>query len=149
MRIITALLLVATLGCGNKKDEGEKAAEDFVAKSARGDLEELKKAIASPAPGDGKYKCAHMANIDTLEKADKALAAEFKQLCTKDLYLAMMKVEVEKAEAARKAKPDEQVLSECYNASFDYAKSEMTEAKTIDAAKDYIARFEAACPPKK
>lgn len=149
MRIASALVFVALLGCGKKQDEGEKAAGDYVAKSAKGDLEELKKAIASPDPGSGKFKCAHMANIDTLEKADKALADELRQLCTKDLYLAMIKVEVEKAEAARKAKPDEAVLSECYNASYDYAKDEMTKAKTVDLAKELIARFEAACPPKK
>ena len=90
-----------------------------------------------------------MANIDKLEKDHKALADELRQLCTKDLYLAMMKVEVEKAEAARKAKPDEPLLSECYNANFELAKGEMADAKTIDLAKDLIARFEAACPPNK
>jgi len=153
MRHISVLVLVlVVLGCGKKKDEdsGEKAATDFVAKSATKDLEELKKAIASPSPGDGKYNCAHMANIDTLEKAaeHKALAAELRQLCTKDLYLAMIKVEVEKAEAARKAKPDEAMLSECYNANYNFAKDEMTKAKTVDLAKDLITRFEAACPPK-
>lgn len=145
--------LVVALGvaaCGKSAEkEGEAAAGEFIAKSARTDLAELKTAIASADPGAGKYKCAHMANFDMLEKADKALATELKQLCTKDLYLAMMKVEVEKAEAARKAKPDETVLTECYSANFEFAKNEMTEAKTVDLAKDLIARFDAACPPKK
>lgn len=150
MRIALLLVVVLVGGCSKSAEEaGEKAAGEFVAKSAKGDIEEIKKALASPDPGSAKYKCAHMANIDSLEKADKAVAAELRQLCTKDLYLAMMKVEVEKAEAARKAKPTEEVLSECYNAMFDYAKDEMTKAKTIDLAKDLIARFETACPPKK
>ena len=61
----------------------------------------------------------------------------------------MIKVEVEKAEAARKAKPDEQMLSECYNAAYSYAMDEMTTANTIDSAKDLLARFDAVCPPKK
>jgi hypothetical protein len=148
MRIVP-LLVVALFACGKSGDEGEKAAADYVAGSVKKDLDELKAAIASPDPGKGKYSCAHMANVDKLEKDHKALATELRQLCTKDLYLAMMKVEVEKTEAARTAKPDEQVLSECYNANFDFAKSEMTEAKTIDLAKDLIARFEVACPPKK
>ena len=143
-------LVVALAACGKSAEEqGEASAAEFIAKSAREDLVELKAAIASPDPGKGKYECANMANIATLEKADKALAAEFRQLCTKDLYLAMIKVEVEKAEAARKAKPDETVLTECYSANFEYAKGEMTEHKTVDLAKDLIARFAAACPPQK
>lgn len=143
------LVVVMVLACGKSGDEGEKAAADYVAKSAKKDLAELKAAIASADPGKGKYSCAHMANVDKLEQDHKALADELRQLCTKDLYLAMMKVEVEKTEAARAAKPDEAVLSECYNANFDFAKDEMIEAKTIDLAKDLIARFEVACPPKK
>ncbi len=144
------IVALGAVACGKSaEDEGEKAAGEFVAKSARTDLEELKQAVASPDPGKGKFNCAHMANIERLEKADKALAAEFRQMCTKDLYLAMIKVEVEKAEAARKAKPDEGMLSECYNANYEFAKNEMTEAKTVDVAKDLIARFDAACPPQK
>jgi hypothetical protein len=152
MRTTHLLLAIALVACGkSENDEGKAAATDYVAKSVKDDIVALKAAIASPNPGDGKYKCAHMANIDTLEAAaeHKAMAAELRQLCTKDLYLAMMKVEVEKAEAARKAKPDEKMLGECYNANFEFAKKEMTDAKTVDAAKDLIARFDAACPPQK
>jgi hypothetical protein len=61
----------------------------------------------------------------------------------------MIKVEVDKAEAARKAKPDEAMLSECYSANYEYARKEMVDAKTVDLAKDLIARFDAACPPQK
>ena len=141
----------AVLACGKDKaeEEGKKMAQDFVAESAAKDLKELKVAIASTDPGNGKYQCAHMANIADLRAADPKLAAEFEGLCTKDLYLAMMKVEVEKAEAARKAQPDPKaIVSECYNANFEFARKEMVDAKTVDHAKDLIARFEAACPPK-
>ena len=149
-KLVWTSVFVLALGCGKKEAEKDPAA-DFIAKSAAQDLVELKAAIASPDPGAGKYKCAHMANIDKIENVAEhaALAAELRQLCTKDLYLAMIKVEVEKAEAARKAKPDEDPLSECYSANFEFAKDEMTEAKTVDAAKELIARFEAACPTKK
>src|SRR5688500_13182731 len=150
MRITHALVIVALLGCSKKAEEaGEQAAGEFVAKSAKEDIVKLKEAIAKGDPSSAKFSGAHLANIDTLEKADKAVAAELRTLCTKDLYLAMIKVEVEKVEAARKAKPDEEVLSECYNAMYDYAKDEMEKAKTIDLAKDLVARFDAACPPKK
>jgi hypothetical protein len=150
MRITHALVLVALFGCSKKAEEaGEQAAGEYVAKSAKEDIAKLKEAIAKGDPSSAKFKCAHLANIETLEKADKATAGELRTLCTKDLYLAMIKVEVEKVETARKAKPDEEVLSECYNAMYDYAKDEMEKAKTIDLAKDLVARFEAACPPKK
>ena len=151
MRIeLWLVVALFTTACGKSAEEqGEASANEFIAKSARSDLVELKQAIASPDPGKGKYSCSPMANIDKIEKVDKALAAEFRQLCTKDLYLAMIKVEVEKAEAARKAKPDEPVLSECFVANYEFAKNEMTEAKTVDLAKDLIARFETACPPDK
>ena len=151
MKNVVAFALVAVLACGKDKaeDEGKKLAQEFVAKSAAKDLVELKAAIASPDPGKGKYNCAHMANIADLREADAKLAAELEGLCTKDLYLAMMKVEVEKAEAARKANPDPTaIVSECYNANFEFARDEMKEAKTIDLAKELVTRFEAACPPK-
>ncbi len=150
------VLGLVVLGCGTSKDDAggggaDKAATDYVTESAKEDVAKLKAALTSPNPGDAKYSCAQMANIDALEKVpgNKALAAELRQLCTKDLYLAMIKVEVEKAEAARKAKPDEQMLSECYNATYSYAKDEMTTAKTLDSAKDLLARFDVVCPPKK
>lgn len=154
MNVWVLILGLAALGCGKGKEEaggggGDQAATDYVTNSAKEDVAKLKAAITTPTPGDAKYSCAQMANIDTLEKANKAVAAELRQLCTKDLYLAMIKVEVEKAEAARKAKPDEQMLSECFNASYSYAVDEMTTAKTIDSAKDLITRFDAVCPPKK
>jgi hypothetical protein len=146
--------LVVALGmsaCGKSPEEqGEKAAGELFAKSAREDLVKLEQAIASPDPGKGKYECAgNMANIARLEKVDKALADDVRQLCTKDLYLAMIKVEVEKAEAARKAKPDDLLANECFSAYYEFAKDRMTEYKTIDLAKDLIARFEKACPPRK
>ena len=150
MKKLVAIALLV-FGCGKDKaeEEGQKMAHEFLAKSAAKDLAELKAAIASPDPGKGKYNCAHMANIVELRKADPKLAGELEGLCTKDLYLAMIKVEVEKAEAARKANTDPNALvSECYNANFEFARDEMKEAKTIDLAKDLIARFEAACPPK-
>lgn len=149
MRIVP-LVVVALFACSkDPQAEVDKEVASFLADGVKTDLLELKQAIASPDPGSGKYKCAHMANIAKLEKGHKALADELRQLCTKDLYLAMIKLEVEKAEAARKAKPDEKVLSECYNANYAFAKEGMTEAKTVDLAKDLIARFEAACPDAK
>ena len=151
MRIAHVLALLLAVGCSKDPEKAsEKSAGEFFAKSARKDIDEMKAAIAAGKPGDAKFNCAHMANYDMLEKADQAVAAELKQLCTKDLYLAMIKVEVEKAEAARKAKPDpNELVSECYNASYDYARKEMIEAKTIDLARELVARFDAVCPGQK
>jgi hypothetical protein len=147
--IVVVLCVLGAAACGDKKEKDPAA--DFVAESTAKDVAELKAAIASPDPGSAKFNCAHMANIETLESAaeHKALAAELRTLCTKDLHVAMIKVAVEKAEAARKAKPDEEMLSECFSVDYELAKDELTEHKTLDAAKDLVARFQAACPDAK
>jgi hypothetical protein len=91
-------------------------------------------------------RCADMVNIDTLAKANQALADQLRRLCTKDVPLAMMKFETEQAEAAVKAKPNGEIYVECHSPTYELAKDQMTEAKTLDLAKDVIARFQAACP---
>ncbi len=151
---VLALVAIVMLGaCGKDKGKPEESdpALDFIVSGVTRAIPELKAAIASPKPSDAIFKCAHMANIDDLKKSEphKALAAELEQLCTQDLQVAIIKVAVEQAEAARKAKPDEQVLSECYSAELGMAKDELTKAGKLDVAKDLLARFKAACPNEK
>jgi hypothetical protein len=148
-----SICLVAAVACGKSntgKEDGEEAARDYVVGSVKDDLPKIKAALASAKPDDATFKCGHMANLQTLEKADAALAAEFKRLCTHDLQLDIMKVEVDKAEAARKAKPDEKVLSECFNANFELAGKELQQYGTgDDTSKALAARFAAACPKQR
>lgn len=148
---LLAVVMLVGCGKGGKAEEADDPAVEYVAKSATDDIPKIKAAIASPKPVDGMFKCAQMANIADLKKSakHKALAAELEQLCTHDLQVAMIKVGVEAAEAARKAKPDETVLSECYNGEIETARKELIEYGKPDAAKDLLARFAAACPTSK
>lgn len=161
MRILLAsILLLATLACGKAADKQPPAGQPAAGHSAAGqpaagrydstgikkNLAEIRAAMASPDPSSAKYKCALLANVDEIAKHDAASADELRQLCTKDLYLAVIKLEVDKAEAARKAKPSPAVIDECYNSKYEYARKEMKKASTLELAKDLIARFDAVCP---
>ena len=81
--LVIALALVA---CSKAKpsqqaeDEGDRAATDFVMKGAREAMPQLEAAIASAKPSDGMFKCAHMANLDVIKKADSNFAARFEKL---------------------------------------------------------------------
>lgn len=148
--LVIALALFA-FGC---KDKSAKEAEEedpglsFVARGTKEGVDKIKAAIAAGTPDDAFLSCAHTANIDMLKnsKPHQALAAELQQLCDTDLPLAMITKGMEKAEAARKAKPDEKVLSECYQGQMQTALDQMKEAKTEAKAKDVLARFAVACP---
>lgn len=139
------------------KDKSAKEAEDedpalsFVADGTKEGIAKIKAAIAAGTPDDAFFSCAHMANVDTLKasKPHAALAAELEQLCTTDLPLAILTKGTEQAEAARKAKPDERVLSECFRGEMSTALDQMKEAKTDAKAKDVLARFAVACPDTK
>lgn len=143
--------LVLAWGCKDKsaKDaESEDPALSFVAKGTTEAIAKIKAAIAAGTPDDAYFSCAQTANVDTLKasKPHQALAAEITQLCETDLPLAIITKGVEKAEAARKAKPDEKVLSECYQGEMSTALDQMRKAKTDAKAKDVLARFAVACP---
>ncbi len=148
--LVIAVVLFA-FGC---KDKSAKEAEDedpalsYVADGAKEGVAKIKAAIAAGTPDDAFFSCAHTANLDVLQKSKphQALAAELQQLCDSDLPLAVITKGVEKAEAARKAKPDEKVLSECYQGEMATALEQMRKAKTEAKAKDALARFTVACP---
>jgi len=154
MRKLLIVVALLTVGCKDKsakEAEEEDPALSFVARGATEGVAKIKAAIAAGTPDDAMFSCAHTANIDTLKasKPHQALAAELEQLCNSDLPLAMIKKGVDEAEAARKAKPDEKVLSECYNAYVTTSLDEMKKAKTEAKAKDLLARFAVACPDAK
>ncbi|MDQ3337219.1 MAG: hypothetical protein M4D80_18810 [Myxococcota bacterium] len=146
MRMV--LVVVLSFGC---KSEDQQVNE-YLVTSATKSVAELKQILASNTPkrpidwGMVTGCAGNMANIDTLAKANQPLADELRRLCTKDVPLAAMKFETEQAEAAVKAKPNAELYAECHSPTFAFAKDQMTEAKTIDLAKDVMARFQAACP---
>jgi hypothetical protein len=151
MKLLAIALALSVFAC---KDKSAKEAEDedpalsFVADGATEGVAKIKAAIAAGTPDKAFFSCAHTANIDTLKasKPHQALAAELQQLCDTDLPLAIITKGVEKAEAARKAKPDEKVLSECFQGEMSTAYEQMKTAKTDAKAKDVLARFAVACP---
>ncbi len=148
------ILLVAALlmGCGKSRPAEDNAGTDFIADSARTDLPLVKQAIANGKPGSAIFKCAGMAGLADLKAVERYqdLAKDLEQTCNHDLPLARMKVAVEATEVARKAKPDEQVLSECYNAEYEGGLDDLKTAKREDdASKALVARFHAACPKAK
>jgi hypothetical protein len=151
MRIVVVVVVVLALAC---KSEDQQV-NDYLVKSATEGVAELKKVLADTG---GKKSLdwgmviacgGNMANIDTLAKANQPLADELRQLCTKTVPLAAMTFETERAEVAVKAKPNAEIWVECHSPTFNFAKDQMAEAKTLDLAKDVIARFEAACPENK
>lgn len=148
------LAAVILFGCGkDRKQQADDRMEDFMVRSATADLAKVKDALASGKPGDARYTCVTaLSATKDLEKSDDhaALVKDVKQTCEHDFPLAVMKVETEKVEVARKAKPDEKVLSECYDAYFDMAVKDVKKHATEDdAAKALEARFAAACPKMK
>lgn len=149
--LVIAIALFAS-GCGQDKSAKEAEKDDpalsFVANGTKEGIGKIKAAIAAGTPDDAMFSCAHMANLDTLKasNAHKALAAELEQLCNADLPLAVITKAVEKAEAARKAKPDEKVLSECYSAELTVALDQMKKVNTQANAKDALTRFAVVCP---
>ena len=147
MRVL--LLAVLVIAC---KSEDQQVNE-YLVKSATKGVAELKQILVDdpakrPLDWGMVTRCADMVNIDLIAKANQPLADELRRLCTKDVPLAAMTFETEQAEAAVKAKPNAEIWVECHSPTFAFAKDHMIEAKTIDLAKDVIARFEAVCPKK-
>jgi hypothetical protein len=138
MRMLVLACLI--IGCSKEAVDEDPG---WVGESATEEVAAMKQAIAANTPSKGLGKCGHMANLAKLRASSKhkALAAELERYCTKDLHLAIMKFEVERAEAAHAAKPDAEMLDECYTGDFSYAHKELIQAKKVDAAKDLVARF--------
>ena len=146
----TLMIAMLVLGCGkDKKPEADNAGTDFVAEMAQKDLPLVKAGIAAGKPGDVIFKCAAMSGVADLRKVDRylALAKDLTETCEHDLPLARMRVATEHAEAARKAKPDEKVLSECFSAELQGGLDDLQKAqRTDDTSKAILARFRAVCP---
>jgi DNA primase len=151
LALVIAALLLASCGKAKPPDE-DNAGTDFVAEIAQKDLPLVKAGIAAGKPGDVIFKCAGMSGVADLRKVERyqALAKDLTETCEHDLPLARMKVATEKAEAARKAKPDEKVLSECFSAELQGGLDDLRSAKREDGvSKALLARFQAACPNQK
>lgn len=160
--LLITMLLVTAAACGKDKKEDAPADKPAAAEPApaapaaeenKDEKETMARAKAAIAEGKAKdmvSKCS--VSLDWLVKnppKDAAFLTEFKEVCGKQINLASMEAEVVKAEAARKAGKPGDVLNECFNTDYDTARGELKTAGFEGADKELVARFEAACPPKK
>ena len=154
------LLLCAALAmvaCGKDKPKRSELSDDEKARLAsdlvKTDVEKIRAALTSPKPDDARYPCAAaLAVVADLKKVEShaALAKEIDDSCNHDIHVAILRVETEKAEAARKAKPDDKVLSACYDAYYELAVTSLAKAgRADDTSKALEARFAAVCPNAK
>lgn len=144
--VVRSLVLLTIAGCGSAKAEED---DKFLVEQVTKELSEIKTKLA--AGEDPKYSCiaaeAYAENITQ----KPALTTELAKVCGFDVPLAALEGAVEKAEAARKAKPDEDPLFECYSAERSLALEELGK-RHLDGdrrVKDLATRWDAACPPKK
>jgi hypothetical protein len=150
LRPVTALLAssLLALACG-----GPSKADTFFLESVKKDLAEIKDkltkgedasltCVAGKTYGE-KLKGAPIAEAEPLVK-------ELNDLCGLDVPLAKLEGAAKAAEEARKAKPDEAMLSECFSADQKMALKDLEESKQLEneKVKAASARFDAACPKK-
>lgn len=147
---IAIALMVLAFGCkGKGSDEAAvDPGDEYMAKAITEDVPKIKEKLAAGKAGDAKYDCAQVDNLADARKAKSyaALLDEYEKLCTIDQPLGMLKEELAKIEPARAAKPDEKVLSECYDAYIDLAYQQMVKYKTADKATALIDKYKALCP---
>jgi hypothetical protein len=140
------LIVLAMLGC---KDTDDKALNEWVVKDAKKSIAKLKAALRSAQTSTSIVECGQMANMAVLEKQDRAVADELRQLCNIDIHIAVMTTQIDAIEAKRKTRPKDELGIDCIDPFYEHAKDEMTKAGTLDAAKATIARYDALCPPVK
>jgi hypothetical protein len=147
-------------GCGSsgetaKPGEGKlDEAEQFFLKSVKKDLEDIKSKLAKGE--DAKYDCvageSYGKEIQGKNNAEaETTVKEILKLCKYDVPLKALEGAVTKAEEARKAKPDEAVLSECFSADYSMSSEDLTKNNFAadEKVKALTARWDVACPPKK
>jgi hypothetical protein len=142
-----AASLVST-ACG-----GPSKADQFFLESVQKDLTAIKDALKKGE--DASLTCVagktYGEKLKTAPIAEaEALVKELSALCDLDVPLAKLEKAVGEAEAARKAKPDEGVLSECFSADQKIALEALGKANHLEheKVKAAVARWDAACPKK-
>jgi len=143
---------------GDKGDKGDKGGsklgpgEAFALERATENLAEVKKLMAS-GETDLDIKCASVIGYTDQIKdvaSAKELVADAEKVCNLEVPLKAAEAEVVKTEEARKSKPDDKVLSECFNSTYEMAMKSLKENHADNPKlKDLEERFAAACPKDK
>src|SRR5262249_40925183 len=96
---------------------------DWVLKDAKKSIAKLEAEVKHPTIKAAIVECAKMANIDVLDKQDHAVADRLRQLCTKDIQIAIMNAQLDAIEAKKRATatPDELAI-ECIDPFYENAK---------------------------
>jgi hypothetical protein len=163
--IMTTLVLVlAPTACGKSDDGGSASSHAksgeagldeagvYFLKTVQGDIAEVRDRLAKGE--DPKFLCAgagaYASKLEGKPNAEaQAAVAELEKICTRDVPLAALEKSVAKAEAARKAAPDANPLSECHDASRNMAVQELARSSPTDEQfRALTARWDAVCPPK-
>jgi hypothetical protein len=154
--LVMAISLAVLVACKKGGDKGGgdlDEADKFFLKSVQDDLAAVKAAVAKgESPG---FKCAGASSyadkLKTKKNAEaEAAVKELTQVCGFDAPLAALEKATKAAEDARKAKPTDNPLSECYSADQSTSLDELKKAghEGDDKVKALVARWNAACPPK-
>lgn len=157
VRLLAVVVAVLSLiGCkGDDKDNqgglsGLDEGQAYALKAGKADLEEVKAKLKKGE--DTHISCAatlgfaeQLAGVDNADA--KALLKEARQVCEYDAPLAAAAAEVDKVEKVRAAKPDENPLSECYNATYSMAIEGLNKKHPGDKKVAALEqRFAKACP---
>jgi hypothetical protein len=144
------VLVVALVGCGSKEEKAadkidlQEIKDEAGVEFARKELANIDEALASTDPGRASSSCAVIkGDMPAIKKADPKLHATLEQRCGKDRHMRSLVVFVEKAEAARKAAPDDPRLLEC--GSWDIYAKGVEPGPEVDKLRE---RYAAACPKK-
>jgi hypothetical protein len=143
-------LVLVLVGCDSKEDKPadkidmKELRDEAGVEFARKELANIDAALASTDPGRASSSCAVIkSDMPAIKKADAKLHDTLVQRCGKDLDMRSLTVFVEKAEAARKAAPDDKRLLEC--SSWDIYAKGVEPGPAVDKLRE---RYVAACPGK-
>lgn len=152
---LALFVALATSACGkdSKSSPPAKAEKEaYEVTMARRTLDDAKKALAEHKPADMTVMSSSCrSTIETIAgtaPTDNPVFTEIKEVCGKQLNLAVIESEVVRAEQARKAQPDA-VLMECHSTVYDVTRAALEKAGFAGADKDLVARFTAVCPASK
>lgn len=167
-RIVALSLLaavLATTACKSKEETekelgeaiakefekaGNEAANEFILDGIKKDLGEIKAKLGKGEVDGLDIDCAaltgYTGQADQIKEA-AGMVKEAAQICGFDVPMMTATAALAAAEAARKAKGAEELLSECYSADYSMAiETLQTAHKDDDKVKDLVTRWAAVCP---
>jgi hypothetical protein len=120
---------------------------EHAVKITRAAVPEIEKAIAAGNVKAADEACIVMATVDELAANDHGdLAKQVRKLCDVELAVLKARIALERAEAARKAKPQARSLAECSDLDFELAMRSLKDSGNAAAGAGFAKRWAVACP---